>query len=94
VRIGDPAAVGPIIGLMASRRPTVPALARRTLSRFFDPDVAGDRELVPKDGRLAAVRVDDLPDLATHQAAWQAFWKVNNDNYVRNPDGYGLKRKP
>jgi HEAT repeat protein len=92
VRIGDPACVEPVIELLASDKPTVPRLARRTLSRLFVPDIEADREIVPRDGQLSRLRIDNVPDYPALQKAWQAFWGKNREHYVQNKEGEGLVR--
>jgi HEAT repeat protein len=94
VRLGEPEAVKPLIDLLDSDKPTVSKLALQALSRMFNAKLADDRRLVPRGGKLVAVRTDELPRTGEIQAAWQAFWKVNADRYERNPEHSQLKRKP
>jgi len=91
VRVADPVSVAPLIELLTSERRQVPQLARRTLSRLFDPGIPADRVLVPKAGKLVRVRVDDVPEPAALRAAWEAFWRDNRAAYPWNDDGAPLK---
>jgi DNA-binding beta-propeller fold protein YncE/HEAT repeat protein len=91
VRIGDPAAVAPLTALLTSDRPTVPDLARRTLSRMFDPDCPADRLTIPQSGQLVRVRIDELPPFPDLQAVWKAFWTANEPRYELTDKGLGLK---
>ena len=92
--IGDPASVGPLVGLLDSAKPEVRALALESLSRLFaGGETASDRRLMPADGRLVAVRIDELPEPSARRAAWEAFWKASAGRYEWNEGGPGLREK-
>jgi hypothetical protein len=81
-----------VIGLLTSEKNSVPKLARRTLSQLFVPDVAADREVVPRNGELVPVRIDNVPDYPTLQKAWRDFWEKDRKHYTQNANGDGLVR--
>lgn len=93
VRIADPACVAPLIALLDAAKPEVRELAQEALSRLFGGETAGGRRLLPRDGRLEAVRLDELPAPAARRAAWEAFWKAAAGRYETNRDGSGLRGK-
>jgi len=92
-KIADPAAVKPLTALLDSKTRGTAEQALRALTLMFDPTVPDDQRLVPTRGRLVKVRIDALPPPAAIRAAWDGFWKVNNDRYEWSAEGPPLKRR-
>ncbi|MGQ9663423.1 MAG: hypothetical protein ACUVWX_13950, partial [Kiritimatiellia bacterium] len=92
-RIADPASVASVITLLDSDKPNTGSEALRCLSLMFDPFLPADLRLIPREGRLEDVRVDELPSVAEIRSAWERFWQENSSRYSRGAEGFGLMRK-
>lgn len=92
-RIADPASVASVITLLDSDKPNTGSEALRCLSLMFDPILPAERRLIPREGRLEDVRVDELPSLAEIRSAWERFWQANSSRYSQGAEGSGLMRK-
>lgn len=75
-QVNDRKSVPAIAALLDSEKPGTGAEALRALSLMFDDKLPSDRRLVPKDGKLEAVRVDALPAPKDLRAAWEAYAKT------------------
>jgi len=92
-KIADPNAVAPLIRLLDSKTRGTAEQALRALTLMFDGTVPEDQRLVPKGGRLVQIRIDALPAATAVRAAWEGFWKVNDDKYEWSAEGPPLRRR-
>ena len=92
--IADPASVPLLIDVLDSDKPRSAPLALRALTRMFSEETPpADRALLPGNGRLEIVRIDELPPGEKVKQAWKAFWSKNKKAFAFDPDSPVLKRR-
>jgi HEAT repeat protein len=92
--IADPASVPLLIDVLDSDKPRSAPLALSALTRMFSEETPpADRALLPGNGRLEFVRIDELPPREKVKQAWKVFWSTNKKAFAFDPDSPVLKRR-